>query len=223
MKKCKIIKTENGFTVRETNFLHYSDAEMYAYCLANTLNNGGKLIYVENVDAAIKKHNQLEGMFLDDWLRLCWNRNAGCYLHTKNVYALKDNSLLGNKHQWYKDANQWWDYMPVETKALISGIDNQNASDYHYRAFWAKMQPSDKDCIYLYWKHRNGKITLDSEHANSLQMEIISELAEIQLATEYNISSADMYDENGSFHKEYQDRFNCIYDDIETRLSDNQI
>jgi hypothetical protein len=183
MKKCKIIEMENGFSVRGTNFLHHCDADMYAYYLANTLNNGGKLIYVANVDEAIEKHNQSEKPTNGDWLRLCWNRNVGTYLHTQNMYALRDNSLHGNIHQWYKDADQWWDYMPVETKAVFSGIDSHVATDYHYHAFWAKIQSSDKDCIHKYWRYRKGLIRLDEDDANSLQMEVICELAELQLDT----------------------------------------
>ena len=100
MKKCRIVKNENGFAVRGTNFLNHPDADMYAYYLANTLNNGGKLIYVANVDEAIEKHKQLEKATNEDWLRLCWQRNAGYYLHTQNIYALKENSLYGNIYQW---------------------------------------------------------------------------------------------------------------------------
>ncbi len=54
MKKCRITKNENGFAVRGTNFLNHCDADMYAYYLANTLNNGGKLIYIASVDEAIE-------------------------------------------------------------------------------------------------------------------------------------------------------------------------
>lgn len=223
MEKCRITKTENGFAVRGTNFLNHCDADMYAYYLANTLNNGGELIYVSSVDEAIEKHNQLEGVTNGDWLRLCWNRNAGCYLNTKNVYALKDNSLHGNIYQWYKDADLWWEYMTNETKSLISGIDSQRASDYHYRVFWSKFNGQDKNNIHKYWRHRKGLIRLDEDDAHSLQMEIISELADVQLETEYNKSREDMCDENGSFYEEYQDRFNDIYDDIEERLLENEL
>lgn len=38
-----------------------------------------------------------------------------------------------------------------------------------------------------------------------------------------NRSGQDMCDEDGSFYEEYQDRFNDIYDDIETRLLENQL
>ena len=223
MKKCRIVKTENGYAVRGTNFLHHCDADRYAYYLANTLNNRGKLIYVANVDEAIEKHNQLEKFTNEDWLRLCWKRNVGTYLHTQNVYALKDNSLHGNVHQWYKDADQWCEFMPTQTKAVISGIDSQTATDYHYRMFWNKIQRSDKDNIHQYWKHRKGIITLDSDDAHSLQMEIICELADLQLEQEYGKDREDMCDENGSFYEEYQDRFNNIYDDIEERLLDNEL
>ena len=54
-------------------------------------------------------------------------------------------------------------------------------------------------------------------------MEIISELADLQLEAEYNKDREDMCDENGSFYKEYQDRFNDIYDDIEDRLLNNAL
>ncbi len=223
MKKCKITQTENGFAVRGTNFLHHCDADMYAYYLANTLNNGGKLIYVANVEEAIEKHNQLEKPTNEDWLRLCWNRNVGTYLHSKNMYALRDNSLRGNLQQWYKDADQWWDFMPVETKAVITGMDSHVASEYHYRMFWNKIQPSDKQTIHQYWKHRKGLIRLEEDDAHSLQMEAICELADVQLEQEYNKPREDMCDENGSFYEQYQDRFNDIYDEIEERLLENEL
>ena len=103
------------------------------------------------------------------------------------------------------------------------GIDSQTATDYHYRMFWNKIQRSDKDNIHQYWKHRKGIITLDSDDAHSLQMEIICELADLQLEQEYGKDREDMCDENGSFYEEYQDRFNNIYDDIEERLLDNEL
>lgn len=223
MKKCKITKTESGFTVRGTNFLHHTDADRYAYYLAIVLKNGGELIYVSGVDEAIEKHKELETVINEDWLRLCWKGNVGTYLHTQNMYALRDNSLHGNIHQWYRDADQWWDFMPVETKAVISGMDSHVASDYHYRIFWNKIQQSDKENIHQYWKHRKGIITLDSDDANSLQMEIICELAELRLEQEYDKDREDMCDENGSFYEEYQDRFNDIYDEIEERLLNNEL
>lgn len=223
MKKCRIIKTENGFAVRGTNFLNHCDADMYAYNLANVLNNDRKLIYVANEDEAIEKQRQLEGQANEDWLRLCWRRNAGCYLHTQNIYALKDNPLHGNIYQWYKDADQWWEHMTNETKFLISGIDSQAEAEYNYRMFWSKLQQSDKTSIHRYWRHRKGFTRLDEDDAHSLLMEIISELADLQLEQEYNKSREDMCDENGSFYEEYQDRFNDIYDDIETRLLDNEL
>ena len=89
--------------------------------------------------------------------------------------------------------------------------------------FWNKIQRSDKDNIHQYWKHRKGIITLDSDDAHSLQMEIICELADLQLEQEYGKDREDMCDENGSFCEEYQDRFNNIYDDIEERLLDNEL
>lgn len=223
MEKCRITKNENGFAVRGTNFLNHCDADMYAYYLANTLNNGGKLIYVSGEDEAIEMHNQLEEATNADWLRICWQRNAGCYLHTRNMYALKDNPLHGNIYQWYKNADQWWEYMTNETKSVISGIDSQTASDYHYRMFWNKLPQSDKDCIHMYWRHRKGLIRLDQDDAHSLQMEIICELADLQLEAEYNKSREDMCDGDGSFYEEYQDRFNDIYDDIEARILDNEL
>jgi len=223
MKRCRIVKTDSGFTVRGTNFLHHSDADLYAYTLANALNNGRKVIYVSGVEDALEKYRVLEGTGNEDWLRICWRRNAGCYLHTKNIYALKGNRIQDNPYQWYKDADQWWEYMTAETKAIISGIDPQTATDYHYRTFWGKVQQSDKDNLHQYWKHRKGIITLDEDDTHSLLMEIISELADLQLEREYGKDREDMCDENGSFFEEYQDRFNCIYDDIEDRLLNNEL
>lgn len=223
MKRCRIVKTENGFSVRGTNFLHHCDADLYAYTLANAINNNRKIIYVSDVEEALEKYRELEGTGNEDWLRLCWRRNAGCYLHTHNIYALKGNVIQDNPYQWYKDANQWWEYMTNEIKSVISGIDSQTAMDYHFRIFWGKVQQQDRENIYTYWKHCKGIITLDEDDAHSLQMEIISELADLQLEAEYNKDREDMCDENGSFYKEYQDRFNDIYDDIEDRLLNNAL
>ena len=113
--------------------------------------------------------------------------------------------------------------MTNEIKSVISGIDSQTATDYHFRIFWGKVQQQDRENIYTYWKHCKGIITLDEDDAHSLQMEIISELADLQLEAEYNKDREDMCDENGSFYKEYQDRFNDIYDDIEDRLLNNAL
>jgi hypothetical protein len=113
--------------------------------------------------------------------------------------------------------------MTNETKSLISGIDSQTATEYHYRAYWAKVQPFNKNCIHKYWRHRKGLIRLDEDDAHSLQMEVICELADLRLEQEYNKDREDMCDENGSFYEEYQDRFNDNYDDIEERLLDNEL
>ena len=223
MKKCRITKTDSGYTVRGTYFLHRSDADMYAFTLANALNNGRKPIYVADVDEAIKMHDQLEGESNTDWLRLCWRRSAGCYLHTHNIYALRDNRIQDNPYQWYRDADQWWEYMTVETKAIISGIDDQTATEYHYRTFWDKVHPSNKDNMHQYWKHRRGIITLGKDDAHSLEMEIIGELSDLQLEREYGKDRAEMCAADGSFYEEYQDRFNDLYDDIEGRLLDNEL
>lgn len=49
-------------------------------------------------------------------------------------------------------------------------------------------------------------------------MEIVCELADTALVSEYGIPLDNMSDENRSFYEEYQDRFNDLYDEIEERL-----
>lgn len=215
MKKCKVVNKGNGFEVRGTNFLHRCDADRYAYYLANTLNAGGKLIHVTGEEDAIQKHNQLEGPSNDNWLRLAWRRNEGSYLDTRNMYALKDNSLHDNLYQWYKNSDQWWEYMSNETKCIISGINSQDT----YNVFWTKLKSLDKDRVHEYWRYRKGLVMLEKDRVVSLQIEIICELADLQLEAEYNKRREDMCDHDGSFLDEYQNRFNDIYDDIEERLS----
>jgi len=89
MKGCRIAKAGNGYTVKGTFFKNYDHAKLYAFYVAIVLKNHGKLIYINSVEEAINEHNRLEGKTNDEWLRLCWKRNANCYLHTKNIYALR--------------------------------------------------------------------------------------------------------------------------------------
>jgi hypothetical protein len=104
-----------------------------------------------------------------------------------------------------------------KTIALVR-ISNKTTTNYSYRMFWNKLHESDRNNIRKYRQYKKGIINLSEDDANSLQMEIISELAEIVLENEFGKSSEDMYDDNGSFYEEYQDRFNELYDDIEDKL-----
>lgn len=99
----------------------------------------------------------------------------------------------------------------------ISSISRINPI-YSYRKLWHKLHEDDRNNITKYRKYRKGTIKLSEDEANSLQMEIICELAEAIMETEFCKSREDMYDENGSYYEEYQDRFNTLYDEIEDKL-----
>lgn len=155
------------------------------------------------------------------------------YRHTDaELFSTVANSLeecRKRRDTWL--LNKWWNSLSFDELEYVTGIeqdrDGNNDVDALFIAeantFWNKLQPQDKQNIHQYWKHRKGIITLDADDAHSLQMEIICELADLQLEAEYNKSREDMCDENGSFYEEYQDRFNDIYDDIEERLLDNEL
>lgn len=170
---------------------------------------------------------------------------TGCF-HRRNDFLIDNASLViayydgiqnGGTHYTVEQArakqigyinilknlitNQWWENTDTNTKELFSGIHNENASDYHYRMFWNKLNQSDRNSLHQYWQYRMGIITMDKDDAHSLQMEIISELADIALETESGKSCEDMCDDDGSFYEEYQDRFNDLYDEIEDRLLNN--
>jgi hypothetical protein len=104
-----------------------------------------------------------------------------------------------------------------KTIALV-GLSNKTTTNYSYRTFWKKLHESDRNNIRKYRQYRKGIINLSEDDANSLQMEIISELADVVLENEFGKSCEDMCDDNGSFYEEYQDRFNELYDDIEDKL-----
>ena len=117
--------------------------------------------------------------------------------------------------------NNWWNNATTDTKARLSGINDETTSDYHYQMFWDKLSQSDRNNLHLYWQYRKGIVSLSDDDANSLQMEIISEQADIALENGTGKSIDDMCNDEGSFYEEYQDKFNDLYDDIEDRLLNN--
>lgn len=137
----------------------------------------------------------------------------------REIYnQLKDEIAL----MQIQDSNEWWNAIARETKAIISGISTQVSSNEDYLLlFWDKLAQADKDCLFQYWQYRKGIIKLSSDDANSLQMEVICELAEIRLENLYKMDREQMYDESGNFYEKYQDSFNDEYDDIEDRLINN--
>lgn len=125
-------------------------------------------------------------------------------------------NLINNQKE-----NEWWENETNETKSLFSGIDPEKESDYHYRIFWQKLDQSDRNNVYQYWQYRKGWVRLSDDDANSLQMEVICELADTALENESGKFREDMCDNDGSFYEEYQDRFNDLYDEIEDKLFNN--
>ncbi|MPL86363.1 hypothetical protein SDC9_32343 [bioreactor metagenome] len=94
----------------------------------------------------------------------------------------------------------------MDVKSLITGIYDRAGA----QLFWQNLPASDRQNIYR-WQQAEGE-------KHSLLMEIVCELADTALVSEYGIPLDDMSDENGSFYEEYQDRFNDLYDEIEERL-----
>lgn len=95
---------------------------------------------------------------------------------------------------------------------------NKDNSTIKLIAIWRELNENDRNNIRQYREYRKGEIILSDDEANSLLMEIICELTDLILETEYNIPRDEMYDENGSFYEEYQDRFNDLYDDMEDKI-----
>lgn len=84
--------------------------------------------------------------------------------------------------------------------------------------FWQKLPESDRKNIYQWLQAEAGNINLCEDDKHSLLMEIVCELSDTALVSEYGIPLDDMTDEDGSFYEKYQDRFNDLYDEIEERL-----
>jgi hypothetical protein len=110
--------------------------------------------------------------------------------------------------------NEWWKALTMDVKSLITGIYDEDEADI----FWKHLFVSDKQNIYQWRQAEAGNTGLCEDDKHSLLMEIICELADIALVSEYSIPLDDMTDEDGSFYEEYQDRFNNLYDEIEDRL-----
>ncbi len=111
--------------------------------------------------------------------------------------------------------NEWWATLPIDIKSLITGICNEAETEM----FWQNLPGSDRENIYQWQQAEAGNTDLCEDDIHSLLMEIVCELADIALVSEYGIPLDDMTDEDGSFYEEYQDRFNDLYDEIEERLS----
>ncbi len=111
--------------------------------------------------------------------------------------------------------NEWWTALAMDVKSLITGICDEAEAEL----FWQNLPESDRMNIYQWQQAEAGNTDLCEDDKHSLFMEIVCELADIALVSEYGIPLDDMTDENGSFYEEYQDRFNDLYDEIEERLS----
>ena len=105
-----------------------------------------------------------------------------------------------------------------EINSLLSCICNETTLNFNNYMFLKKLSQADKNNIHAYWQYRINKTELSNDDANSLLMEIISELTDIALESEFCISIEDMCNEDGCFYEKYQDRFNSLYDEIEDIL-----
>lgn len=111
--------------------------------------------------------------------------------------------------------NEWWKALAMDVKLLIIGIYDEDEADI----FWKHLFMSDKQNIYQWRQAEAGNIDLCEDDKHSLLMEIVSELAELTMEREFNVSSDEMYNEEGNYLEKFQDRFNDLYDKIEDRLS----
>jgi len=100
---------------------------------------------------------------------------------------------------------------------IFTGINQEKVSNF-YSSLWNKLHESDRNNILQYQQYKEGVINLSKDEVNSLQMEIICELTEFVMEAEFGKSREDMYDKDGSYYEKYQDRFNCLYDEIEDEL-----
>ena len=111
--------------------------------------------------------------------------------------------------------NEWWKALAMDVKLLIIGIYDEDEADI----FWKHLFVSDQQNIYQWRQAEAGNIDLCEDDKHSLLMEIVSELAELTMEGEFNVSSDEMYNEEGNYLEKFQDRFNDLYDEIEDRLS----
>lgn len=111
--------------------------------------------------------------------------------------------------------NEWWKALAMDVKLLIIGIYDEDEADI----FWKHLFVSDQQNIYQWRQAEAGNIDLCEDDKHSLLMEIVSELAELTMEREFNVSSDEMYNEEGNYLEKFQDRFNDLYDEIEDRLS----
>ncbi len=111
--------------------------------------------------------------------------------------------------------NEWWKALSIDVKSLITGIYNE--AEAH--VLWQNLPDSDRRNIYQWQQAEAGNTELCKDDIHSLLMEIVCELADTALVSEYGIPLDDMTNEDGSFYEKYQDRFNDLYDEIEERLS----
>ena len=114
--------------------------------------------------------------------------------------------------------HDWWSSLDIGTKALFSGI-YEDTPTQNNRKFWLSVHPTYRSEMFAWWIAKTGKVKCSEDYEHEMFMEIVSELAELTMEREFNVSSDEMYNKEGNYLEKFQDRFNDLYDEIEDRLS----
>ena len=113
-----------------------------------------------------------------------------------------------------KKLNEWiknrWNNEGNEMRDLLSVLSGD-------RSFHEKLHITD--LVNIYNLSKSCKVPIESDSENYLLKEICGELAEKALASKYRVAPDDLFDEDGSFHEQYQDEFNRFYDLIEEQMT----
>lgn len=91
----------------------------------------------------------------------------------------------------------------LEEKEAISHIDSEKILN--------RFDRYDYSILHQYIQLKDGII--------SLIPELISQLADRLLEQEFGIPCHEMFDEDGQFFEQFQNRFNDLYDDLEEELT----
>ena len=108
-----------------------------------------------------------------------------------------------------KRVYEWWNTDSSELRDLLSDLSGD-------KSFHEKLHVTDIVNIYNFSK--SCKIQINSDSENYLLKEICGELAEKALTVKHEVSTDDLFDEDGSFYEQYQDEFNRFYDLIEEQM-----
>ena len=109
-----------------------------------------------------------------------------------------------------KSLNEWWDKQPDELKQAFTFLPDER---------WEEADLYLRINIRNYCCLKKDKL-LPEDKERSMLIEIVSELADMELCRINGMTLDEMCDADGAFLEEYQDQFNRIYDRLEGSILD---